>query len=111
MTEILLNAVLNLFALQAVLLGAESRAKARIILAEYLSGHLRIAQAEDYLELFDATLEFQADTGAEQLLERVRKVAAKVASLMPRLEQHVFLLRCLELAVASGDTEQAFAPA
>lgn len=111
MTEILLNAVLNLFALQAVLLGAESRAKARSILAEYLSGHLRIAQAEDYLELFDATLEFQAEADAGQLPERVREVAAKVASLMPRLEQHVLLLRCLELAVAAGDSTPPFAPA
>ena len=111
MTEILLNAVLNLFALQAALLAPQDRQKARDILADYLTGHLRIARSTDYLDLFDASLEFQADADRDQLLERAREVAAKLKSLLPRLEQHVFLLRCLELAVAAGATDLALEPA
>ena len=68
MTEILLNAVLNLFAIQTSILGPEFRARARTIIARYMNEHLRISQCEIYLELFDAALELH--DGSEKLTPR-----------------------------------------
>ncbi|TSA55183.1 MAG: ATP-binding cassette domain-containing protein [Planctomycetaceae bacterium] len=103
MSEILLNAILNLFALQACMLGPSSRAKTRTILANYLSDHLRIAGTETYLQLFDTALDLHDSSDKATLLTRLRDVAANLKSLLPRVEQYVFLSRYLELMVRAHE--------
>ncbi|MFH1057741.1 MAG: ATP-binding cassette domain-containing protein [Pseudomonadota bacterium] len=102
MTELLLNAVINLFALQSALLGSAARAGARQLLADYLRRHLRLGRIDDYVELFEAALDLHAEEDAAELRRRAAEVAARLKPKLPRLEQYVFLLRCLELAQRAG---------
>ena len=103
MSEILLNAILNLFAIQACMLGPSSRAKTRTILENYLSDHLRIARIETYLQLFDTALDLHDDSDEATLMERLRDVVAKLKSVLPRVEQYVFLSRYLQLVARVAD--------
>nr|MBP7462678.1 ATP-binding cassette domain-containing protein [Candidatus Delongbacteria bacterium] len=110
MNETMLNAILNLFSLQAALMEPAMRGRAREILEHYLIGYLRIVRPDIYLQIFDAALELQQETGRDQLLERSREISSKLKSILPRFEQYGFLLRCLDLAVAVGASEQAMQP-
>ena len=56
MTEILLNAILNLFAIQAAIQGEKDPGKARAFLDRYLRRQLRLSQPDAYLDLFEAAL-------------------------------------------------------
>ncbi len=107
MTELLLNAVINLFALQSALLGPEARTGARQILADYLRRHLRLGRIDDYVDLFDAALDLHAEEDPAELRNRAAEVAARLKPKLPRLEQYVLLLRCLELARKTGASDEA----
>jgi ABC transport system ATP-binding/permease protein len=104
MNEILLNAILNIFAIQTSLLPPGSRAAARAIIEEYLSRHLRIKSCETYLALFDEVLEFHDAREKAALLQDVGAIAARLRALLPRFEQHMLLLRYIELASRFDDT-------
>lgn len=105
MKEILLNAILNLFSLQASLLGLQARSGVVSIVHRYLSEHLRIAQPKTYLDLFQAALELNQEQDRAALLERACSVAAGLKPKLPRLEQYAFLLHLLELTVQAGSGE------
>ncbi|MBI5523518.1 MAG: ATP-binding cassette domain-containing protein [Desulfarculus sp.] len=102
MNEILLNAILNLFAIQAALHGVSDSSLARAFLERYLRQHLRLSQPQVYLDLFQAALDLHQDSPDAQLLESVAKVAARLRTTLPRFEQYVLLLRFVELALQAG---------
>ncbi|MBF0527865.1 MAG: ATP-binding cassette domain-containing protein, partial [Deltaproteobacteria bacterium] len=106
MTEILLNAILNLFAIQASMLSPESMSKARAVISDYLHRHLHIARDEDYLDLFDTAIELHRDVDGRTRLERAGRVASNLKVELPRFEQHIFLMRFVELATR-GEGEEA----
>jgi ABC-type multidrug transport system ATPase subunit len=102
MKEILLNAILNLFSLQASLLGPEAKSGVLSIVRRYLREHLRIAQPQTYLDLFEAAFDLNQEQDRAALLERACAVAAGLKPKLPRLEQYAFLLHLMELAVQAG---------
>jgi ABC-type multidrug transport system ATPase subunit len=98
MNEILLNGILNLFAIQAAMHPEADSAKSRLFLELYLRRHILLSQPEIYLGLYDAALSLHRDSEKEQLLESAGKVASGLRSKLPRLEQFIFLMRFVELA-------------
>ncbi len=107
MKEILLNAILNLFSLQASLLDSKARDGVLSIVQRYLSEHLRIARPQTYLELFQAALDLNQDLSHAELLERAGSVAKGLKPKLPRLEQYAFLLHLMELTVEAGGGQPA----
>ncbi len=102
MTELLLNAILNVFALSAARLPAPARAGVGAALERYLRRHLRLAQPQVYLELFSEALELHQEREPAELTAQAARVAATLRGKLPRLEQYVLLLRLLELGAALG---------
>ncbi len=98
MNEILLNAILNLFAIRTSLIESSGRSEAFAIIDRYLRDYLRITHSDDYLKLFEEALDIH-QTGDEQTkLAQARAVTANLKRLLPRFDQYVFLIRYLELA-------------
>jgi len=106
MKEILLNAILNLFSLQASLLGPQARTGIITVVQRYLSEYLRIAQPQTYLELFEVALDINQEQDPPELLARAGYVARGLKPKLPRLEQYAFLLHLMELTVQAGGDDQ-----
>lgn len=85
MNEILLNGILNLFAIQAAMHPAREWARPRLYLERYLRWHVLLSQPEIYLGLYDAALSLHKDSETEQLLESAEKVAGLLRSKLPSL--------------------------
>jgi len=109
LNEIILNAVLNLFGMQASLLPLRLRGQARATVADYLSKHLRLAEPGNYLALYDETAEIHGGREKEALLAEAGAIAARLKAMLPRFEQHLLLLRYVELATRGGDSVEAAA--
>jgi ABC-type multidrug transport system ATPase subunit len=105
MNEYLLNAILNLFAIQASSLGQKIRAKARNIIELYLIETLRIVSPVIYLKMFDHVLNLYV--GREDFSLRTQSditadIAVHLKATIPRSEQYNMLIRYIELAIAGG---------
>lgn len=87
MTELLLNAILNLFALSAARLPASARAKVGAALERYLRRHLRLAQPQVYLELFATALELHQEREPAALLAQAASAAGQEAYACPHRGQ------------------------
>ena len=98
MTEILLNAILNLFSIQGSLAPAGQRQRIRDAIHSYLTTHLRIVRPQTYLDLYDLALSLHEDGDEQGSLEQAATIARNLRPQLPRLEQYIFLLRYLELA-------------
>jgi len=98
MNEILLNAVLNLFAIQTSLIESSGRSEAFAIIGRYLRDYLRITHYDGYLKLFEEALDIHQSGDEQTKLAQARKVTANLKRLLPRFDQYVFLIRYLELA-------------
>ena len=61
-TEILLNAILHLFAIQSAMAPPSSRGLVREKVAAYLGDHLGLEDLRPYLDLFDMTLEMHGES-------------------------------------------------
>ena len=98
MNELLLNAILNLFALQASLLDPEHRSAAATVVSRYLFNHLQINNPEVYSGLFEAAMDLHC-TDDVQLThkEQVCQLAQRLKSLLTRFEQHIVVIYSLEL--------------
>jgi ABC-type multidrug transport system ATPase subunit len=112
MNEILLNAILNLFAIQAALHGVRDASVAGAFLERYLRQHLRLSQPQVYLDLFLAAFDLHQDSPRPRLLESAAKVATGLRTALPRFEQYVLLLRFVEVAwqAGGGQTSDLLAP-
>ncbi len=105
MNEILLNAILNLFAIQTSLLDQESRVKARKIIEHYLIENLRIISPLIYLKAFDHVLDIylnRNDFSPGTQSDMTADIAVHLKPRIPRDEQFNLLIRYIELAVAGG---------
>lgn len=100
MTEILLNALINLFAIMAVSLGKDAHGDIRTHLKSYLKNHLRLNNVADYMELFELVLEVHENSDEKRLFPQAQDIARQLRSKLPLFEQHVFLLRYMEPTVA-----------
>ncbi len=98
MNEILLNAILNLFAVRTSLIELSGRSEALAIIDRYLRDYLRIAHSDDYLKLFEEALDIHESGDERTKLAQAREVTANLKRLLPRFDQYVFLIRYLELA-------------
>ena len=112
MTEILLNAILHLFAIQSAMAPLSSRGLVREKVAAYLGDHLGLEDLRPYLDLFDMTLEMHGESPREDLRGHVWAVAEGLRSRLPRREQFVVLARFVEISerCASGEGPGSSAP-
>lgn len=102
MNEILLNAILNLFAIQTSLIDSSGRSEAFAMIGRYLRDYLRITRSDDYLTLFEEALDIHQSDNEQTKLAQAREVTANLKRLLPRFDQYVFLIRYLELASMGG---------
>jgi len=105
MNETLLNTILNLFAIQASLLGQKIRARARKIIEFYLIENLRIISPVIYLKMFDHFLDnyvIREDFLSRAQLDMTNDIAVYLKPKITRNDQYNLLIRYIELAVAGG---------
>ncbi len=105
MNEILLNAILNLFAIQTSLLDQKIRAKARKIIELYLIENLHIISPLIYLKAFDHVLAIylnRKDFSPRTQSDMTADIAVHLKPKITRYEQYNLLIRYIELAVAGG---------
>lgn len=97
MNEILLNAILNLFAIQTSLIASSGRSGAFAIINRYLRDYLRITHLDNYIKLFEEALDIHQATDHQTKLAQAREVTANLQRRLPRFDQYIFLIRYLEL--------------
>ena len=98
-SELVLNGILHLFALESACHSPSGRAKARKIVTAYLTDSLRIVNSDPYVGLFDGFLAFYDEApDPADLLSRTSEICGNLKGHIPRLEQYTVLLRFLELA-------------
>jgi ABC transport system ATP-binding/permease protein len=104
MSEILLNAILHIFAIFTVKLPAELKDHARERVIHYLGNYLGIYEYEDYLGLYDTFLSFYADDTESVTPERAADIAGDLTGKLNRLEQYVLVMRFFEIcsSLATG---------
>ncbi|HUU28251.1 MAG TPA: ATP-binding cassette domain-containing protein [archaeon] len=105
MNETLLNAILNLFAIQTSLLDQKIRAQARKIIELYLIENLRIISPLIYLKAFDHVLDIyltRKDFSPRTQSDMTADIAVHLKPKTTRYEQYNLLIRYIELAVAGG---------
>ncbi|HRV98078.1 MAG TPA: ATP-binding cassette domain-containing protein, partial [Aminobacteriaceae bacterium] len=105
MTEIVLNALLNLFALRAASAPSNLRGAVRKRVGFYLREHLGLDAIGSYLELYDLTLDLQNEAPSELLLSRSAAVASGLRTQLPRDEQITILAMLLEAAPEDAPSE------
>jgi ABC-type multidrug transport system ATPase subunit len=100
-SELILNGILHLFALQASGCDDAGRSRARKMVEAYLSEYLGIVDTGPYIGLFDGFLDFyEGDQDPVFLLSRTTHICNNLAGHVPRTEQYVVLLRFFELSGA-----------
>jgi ABC transport system ATP-binding/permease protein len=102
MNEILLNAILNLFAIQTSLIDSSGRSDALSLISRYLRDYLRITHTDEYIKLFEEALDIHQLRDEQTKLAQAREITANLKRLLPRFDQYVFLLRYLELENMGG---------
>jgi ABC-type multidrug transport system ATPase subunit/ABC-type multidrug transport system permease subunit len=109
MTEIDLNAVINLFALQASCLQETDRGTMRSALSHYLEDVRDLRDAAPYLDLYREMLETQDFMPAEGKETTAGEVSSKLRSRLPRHEQIAMYVKFLEAgAPMAGMLSSAF---
>jgi ABC-type multidrug transport system ATPase subunit len=98
LSELVLNGILHLFALQASCHGPDGRGKARKLVATYLTDYLGIVNSDQYLDLFDGFLAFyDTSTESDFLISQTSTICNNLKGHIPRTEQYAVLLRFFEL--------------
>ncbi len=97
MSEVLLSAILHIFALFTLQLPDTQRGYARERVRHYLSNYLGIREYEGYLGLYDEFLEFYADSAEGIDLSRAGAIAQGISGKLTRLDQYVLVLRFFEI--------------
>ncbi|MFH1136958.1 MAG: ATP-binding cassette domain-containing protein [Pseudomonadota bacterium] len=106
MSELVLNAIIHIFAILTHGLGEAFHPKAREIVRSYLEDYLGLGPAGGtYLGLFDDFLDLYQDAPREGLEENVRKIAARLAGRLPLAERYICLLRFFELTARARAAE------
>jgi ABC transport system ATP-binding/permease protein len=98
LSELVLNGILHLFALQASCHGPDGRVKARKLVETYLTDYLGIVNSDQYLGLFDGFLSFyDTSTESDFLISQTSTICTNLKGHIPRTEQYGVLLRFFEL--------------
>jgi len=98
MNEIILNGLLNLFAIFTSLVNVDQK-RARKAVIIYLSSYFGIRSNKEYIELYDEALEVYSDP--DFIIDKERVILNVCAQLKPKLvaeEQLLLLLRFMEFA-------------
>jgi len=98
MNEIILNGLLNLFAIFTSLANVDQK-RARKAVIIYLSSYFGIRSNKEYIELYDEALEVYSDP--DFIIDKERVILNVCAQLKPKLvaeEQLLLLLRFMEFA-------------
>ena len=109
MNEILLNAVLNLFAIHTSMFGPDFRSRAKKIIELYMTENLHLSSCEIYLSLFESMLQIydqSKEFSPDEKIKMVAEIADNLKSKLPRYEQYVFLICFIELSVAGGTGQE-----
>ncbi len=105
-SELVLNGILHLFALESACHDSAGRTRAREVVHAYLTDSLGIVNPEPYIGLFDGFLGFYDDAPeTEDLISRTGQICSSLKGHIPRTEQYTVLLRFLELARTLEDGE------
>ncbi len=107
MTEIILNAVLNLFAVQASCLPENRRDTVKNSLEFYLRSHLKIWNIDDYSSLYQEALSIQELNQQALKIDLVQDISSRIASKMPLLDQYSFLAYYLYPVSLVSDSQEA----
>jgi ABC-type multidrug transport system ATPase subunit len=100
-SELVLNGILHLFALESACHAPSGRDRARRIVGTYLTDSLKIVDPEQYIGLFDGFLAFYDPAPEpEDLISRTADICGRLKGHIPRQAQYTILLRFLELARA-----------
>ncbi|RJR49662.1 MAG: ATP-binding cassette domain-containing protein [Desulfobacteraceae bacterium] len=97
MSEVLLSAILHIFALFTLKLPDGQRAHARERVIHYLGDYLGIRKYEEYLGLYDEFLEFYAGSPESIEFSRAGEIAKGISGKVTRLDQYVLVLRFFEI--------------
>ncbi|MFN2268354.1 MAG: hypothetical protein ABR542_04585, partial [Desulfonatronovibrio sp.] len=107
MTEIILNAVINLFAVQASCLPENRRGIVKDSLEFYLRSHLKIWNIDDYSSLYQEALSIQELNQQARKVDLAKNISSRIASKMPLLDQYSFLAYYLYPASLVSDSQEA----
>lgn len=107
MSESILNALMQLFALMANTVGESKRGKK--IVVDFLEQHLSPRFTNDYLDLFNSYLDFfsrdiphhsiESESGREILLAYVNKVCHQIRKGLPQNDRIIVFIKLLEYAI------------
>ena len=101
MSEILLYAVLNLFALISGMRGEAARDSARRAVQDYLAAHVPPSGTDEYLSLFEAFFDAALARNDQERKQAAWDICEDLRNKLPREEQFVALLNVLAI-IASG---------
>ena len=101
MSEILLNAVLHVFALVAGAMDQTGQDVCRRAVRDYLRAHVGHGVAP-YLDLYDAFLDAAKDLDAQARKQAVWELAQGLRGRLGRREQHAAVLHVMSLAAGAG---------
>lgn len=107
MSESILNALMQLFALMANTVGESKKGKK--IVVDFLEQHLSPRFTNDYLDLFNSYLDFfsrdiphhsiESESGREVLLAYVNKVCHQIRKGLPQNDRIIVFIKLLEYAI------------
>ncbi len=97
MSEILLNAILHIFAIFTVRLPGDLKKHARKRVIHYLGSYLGIYEYKDYLGLYDTIVSFYEDDAESVTPEKAAHIAGDLQGNLNRLEQYVLVIRFFEI--------------
>lgn len=102
-SEPLLNAVLNIFAMQASRYTGDDAAHARRRVLSYLNHHVGLSNAEVYIGLYDELRESHELNDDAALLDQATLVATRLNAMLHGVERHVATLRFIELSMPAPE--------
>lgn len=112
MSEPILIALVQLFALIPAALGMKKPGNARRILESYLSEHLRNQELEEYLLLFDELYEFhrENDGNTEHSTKNIQEICLRIQKQLSAKDRLLVFVKFLEfiaaLSAGNEDTNQ-----
>lgn len=101
--ERLLNAVLNLFALQLACLHGPSRQTARGQVLAYLHHHIGLTNADIYLELLDELVEVHQGEPEDDILAEAAELALRLRTLLLRPERNAALFSSIKITALTPE--------
>lgn len=106
MNDIILSALLNLFALFGALTGAD-KAKSAKIISNYLNRHFGIRNLDEYLNLYNDLRGFYDDFPDFNKSDIINGICSNIQHKILQEEQALLLLRFMEFSAISSDKKES----